>query len=137
MARSRRMLRGFKVSSRRIVLGSVTATVLTVGLAVGVAPSAVAATGAPAGVRHAKVTTSSSSRISLSWTNPSSRSLASVVVRVARGGTAPSSATRGSKVATVTKPHHVATAANLTAGTAYTFAIFASDGHKHFAKRVT
>src|SRR5436305_14642279 len=85
----------------------------------------------PAPVRNPHLTGRTSHTLGLAWTNPTSSSFAAVVVRVARGATAPASVGGGSAVATVAAPHHSVTAGRLAPGTEYSFALFASDGHGH------
>jgi protocatechuate 3,4-dioxygenase beta subunit len=110
------------------------ASLLLVG---SVASTAHATTPPPGPVTHAGAVSSSSTSVLVSWTNPSSHSFASTVVRYAIGTAAPATPTAGLRGGVVTKPHHTLTVAKLTAGTHYTFALFASDGHGHYARRAS
>ncbi|MDT4904810.1 MAG: hypothetical protein QOH52_2826 [Pseudonocardiales bacterium] len=91
----------------------------------------------PGVVRHVTASTRSSSTIALSWTNPTSASFTATVVRVARGSAAPTSPTAGTRVASVSRRQHSVTATKLSPGVGYSFALFATDGHGHFAHGVT
>jgi protocatechuate 3,4-dioxygenase beta subunit len=115
-----------------VVIAAVTATVFG-----GAAPAAFAAsTGAPRAVGHVKGASTSSTSALLSWTNPSSASFRSTLVRYAKGTTAPASPTKGTSAGLVSKTHHSLTIGKLSSGVRYSFALFATDGHGHYAHRV-
>jgi len=74
-----------------------------------------------------------STSIALSWTNPTSASLTGVMIRRAAGPTAPASATAGTLVADAAKPATSYTNTGLTAGTQYSYALFAHNGTPAYA----
>jgi hypothetical protein len=67
----------------------------------------------------------SSSDVLVSWRNPSSTSFAATIIRVARGSKAPTAGT-GRQVAKVSRNRHTFIVTGLSAGTRYTFALFAT-----------
>lgn len=101
------------------------------------APAASATSATPGPVRHVSATSKSSGTIALSWQNPSTSSFAATLVRMATGSVAPASPTRGTKAALVAKGHHSVSVSALKAGTRYSFALFATDGHGHYSSRAT
>lgn len=78
-----------------------------------------------------------STRIALSWTNPSEASLAGVMIRRALGATPPVSASAGAEVADADNTATSFTDTGLTPGTTYTYALFAHDGTPTYAAAAT
>ena len=99
--------------------------------------TAVADTTAPGPVTAVTVTGTTSSTVSMSWTNPGDADLQAVMVRRATGATAPASPTAGTLVADVPKGTTTFTDTALTAGSQYSYAFFAHDAVPNYATGVT
>jgi protocatechuate 3,4-dioxygenase beta subunit len=98
----------------------------------GLTPAAHAST--PIGpVHNLRAASNGSSSIKLTWTEP--HGVASALVRYARGSHAPTSPAGGTRAGVVHAPRAQLTVGRLQAGTQYAFAVFASDGHGHYATR--
>lgn len=87
---------------------------------------------APAPVSGLEAATSTS-RVVLSWTNPTSADLTGVVVRRAVGSTPPATAGSGTLVATLAKPTSAYFDTGLSSGTTYSYSVFARDAVPNFA----
>jgi chitodextrinase len=76
--------------------------------------------------------------VTLGWVNPTDNAFTGVIVRRADGSTPPASATDGTAVgADMLSPADSVTDSGLTAGTTYSYAVFAHDGAQHVAAAVT
>ncbi|MFN8167715.1 MAG: fibronectin type III domain-containing protein [Candidatus Nanopelagicales bacterium] len=85
-------------------------------------------TTAPGPVTALTVGTRTTSSIQLSWTNPTDADLASILVRRATGPTPPATVTAGTGVALASATATGVSDTGLTAGTQYSYAVFARDG---------
>ncbi len=94
-------------------------------------------TKAPEPVTGVGVADNTGSAITLSWTNPSGPDYQGVVVRRAVGSTAPSSPTEGTLVGETSGEAHEITDKSVTAGTTYSYALFAHNGLKQYAAAAT
>ena len=90
-------------------------------------------TKAPGPVTSVVVAGNTGSSISLSWTNPSGPDFDGVVVRRAVGSTAPASPTEGTAVAETTGETHTLTDNTVTAGTTYSYGLFAHNALHGYA----
>ncbi len=118
--------------ARPIVLAAVSACAFS--LLAGVADAAKSARPEP--VSHVAVAPRSLTSVTLTWTNPTSSAFRTTIVRMARGTIAPHGPAQGTGIAAVAKPRHSVTIHTLDPGGHYAFALYASDGHGHFARRV-
>ena len=87
----------------------------------------------PPGPVSGVTATPSTTSIDLSWTNPADADLAGVMIRRAAGATPPASATSGTLVTDAAKPATSFTDTGLTAGTQYSYALFAHDATPNYA----
>lgn len=117
---------------RRIHAAAV-AVALTAGTAA--LPVAVQAAGTPAAV-HAVAEYQSGRHSWVTWANPRS-SFARVIVRLAKGRTAPASPTSGRSVAVSRAKAHSARLPHLAAASAYTVAIWTRSASGSYSKRAT
>jgi outer membrane protein assembly factor BamB len=91
----------------------------------------------PDPVTELSVTDTTSSSVSLSWTNPGDADLTGAMVRRAAGPVAPASPSAGTLVADVTEPGTTVTDSGLAASTQYSYAVFAHDGVPNYASGAT
>ena len=98
--------------------------------------TAVADTTPPGPVTTVTLTGTTSSSVSLSWTNPADADLQAVMVRRATGATAPTSPTAGTLVADVPKGTTTLTDTALSPATPYSYAFFAHDAVPNYATPV-
>ncbi len=91
----------------------------------------------PGPVTGLSVTGTTTTSVSLSWTNPVDADFAGVVVRRAAGATPPASPTSGTAVGTIAKPGASLTDSGLTPGTQYAYALFAADAVPNYAAGAT
>ena len=91
----------------------------------------------PGPVTGLAVTGTTTSSITLSWTNPGDADFTGAVVRRSAGPTPPSSPTAGTPVADVAKPGATVTDSGLAAGTQYSYAVFAHDAVPNHAAAAT
>ena len=84
-------------------------------------------TAPPGPVSGLAVTGTTTTSVSLSWSNPGNRDLAQVIVRRAVGSTAPSSPTGGTGVGLSSPMASSVTDTGLTPGTSYAYAVFTKD----------
>jgi RHS repeat-associated protein len=94
-------------------------------------------TKAPSPVTGVGVADNTGSAIALSWTNPTGPDYQGVVVRRAVGITPPSSPTEGTLVGETSDKVHEITDKTVTAGTTYSYALFAHNALKQYATAVT
>src|SRR5665648_265731 len=85
------------------------------------------------GVKATPATTS----IALSWTNPTTASFTGVMIRRALGNIPPTSPTAGTLVTDAAKPATTYTNTGLTAGTQYSYALFAHNATPAYAAAAT
>lgn len=91
-------------------------------------------TTAPQPVTSLKVTTVTGSTVSLAWVNPGSANLSGVMIRRAKGSTAPSSPTSGTLVTNLVEPGKTSyTDIGLAGSTTYSYAIFSADPEGDFS----
>jgi hypothetical protein len=74
--------------------------------------------------------------LSLSWTNPTDADFTGVMIRRLAGATAPATISDGTLVRDFNDPANYVVDAGLTAGTQYSYAVFAHDGSGNFATGV-
>jgi protocatechuate 3,4-dioxygenase beta subunit len=103
----------------------------------GAVPARAATTTGLPPVTHLTAAGRGSTSIALNWSDPGARSVTVSVVRFAVGTHAPASSRSGTAGGTVAEPAHAITVGRLRAGVRYTFAVFAADGHGHYAKAAT
>ncbi|HZZ96592.1 MAG TPA: carboxypeptidase regulatory-like domain-containing protein [Jatrophihabitantaceae bacterium] len=118
---------------RPLVVAAASASVLA--MLVGVADAANSPLPRPRPVRHVRVAPRSLTSVRLAWTNPTSASFRATVVRMARGTIAPHGPAQGRGIAAVGRSRHSVVARGLAPGGSYAFALYATDGHGHFARR--
>ncbi len=87
----------------------------------------------PGAVTGLSVTGTTTTSITLSWTNPVDADLAGVMIRRAPGSTPPSSPTSGTLVVEKSGTSHTDT--GLSPGTQYSYAVFAYDEVPNYATR--
>lgn len=75
--------------------------------------------------------------VALSWTNPTAADFAGVMIRRAPGATPPQSATAGTLVTDTAETATSFTDTGLSAGTQYSYALFAHDGVPNYANAAT
>ena len=88
------------------------------------------------GVSFLEVTSVKRTSVTLAWTNPTDDAYAGVMIRRAEGTTPPASASDGTAVGDVAAPDDTVTDSGLTAGTTYSYAVFAHDDAQHVAAAV-
>jgi len=91
----------------------------------------------PSAVTGLSVSGTTSSSVTLSWTNPSGSNYAGVVIRRAEGATPPATPTSGTAVTDLAAPASTWTDTGLSPGTAYTYALFAHDAAGGYAAAST
>ncbi len=91
---------------------------------------------APGPVSSLKVTAATASSVSLSWVNPTSSSLAGVMLRRAKGTKPPSSPTAGTLVAKIAKPGAKYKNTGLAPSTTYSYTAFAYNSKSQFSAGV-
>ena len=91
----------------------------------------------PGPVTGLTVTGTTTTSVTLAWTNPSDTDLAGVMVRRAVGPTPPGSPTAGTLVADKAKPGATHVDTGLAPGTQYSYALFAHDGVPNYAAPAT
>ena len=91
---------------------------------------------APGPVTSLKVTAAAASSVSLSWVNPTSSSLAGVMLRRATGTKPPSSPTSGTLVAKIAKPGAKYKNTGLAPSTTYSYTAFAYNAKSQFSAGV-
>ncbi len=94
-------------------------------------------TKAPGPVTGVGVADNTDSAITLSWTDPTGPDYQGVVVRRAVGSTPPSSPTEGTLVGETMGEAHEITDKDVTAGTTYSYALFAHNALKQYATAAT
>ena len=126
-----------------------TAFLLGIGLAItcttqlfvpaqGAAPAArVSGLVAPGPVTGVTVTATTTSSITLSWTNPTSANFTGVMIRRATGSTPPATPASGTLVIDKAKPATSHANTGLAAGTQYSYALFAHDAVPSYAAAAT
>jgi hypothetical protein len=82
----------------------------------------------PSPVTSPQAASASATSMALSWTNPTTGPFTGVVIRRATGTTPPPDAGSGTAVTTTSGPTTTYTDTGLTAGTTYSYALFATDG---------
>ena len=125
-----------KVALRNTSSGTVQLVADVAGYYLAGPPSAPDVT-APGQVSALAVTATSSTSVSLSWSNPSDSDLEGVMVRRAVGETEPASPSAGTLVADVAKGTTALTDTGLASGTQYSYAFFAHDAVPNFAGGVS
>ena len=91
----------------------------------------------PDPVADLAVTGTTQTSLTLSWTNPGDADYSGAMIRRAVGSTPPSSPTSGALVVDKADPGTTHTDAGLTAGTTYSYAVFAHDGVPNYAASAT
>ena len=91
----------------------------------------------PAPVTGVSVTGTTTTTVSLGWTNPADSDLSGVMIRRAVGPTPPATPTAGTLVVDKAAPGTTHTDTGLSAGTQYSYALFAHDGVPNYATSAT
>ena len=91
----------------------------------------------PGPVTAPTVTQATTTSLALHWVNPADADLTGVTIRRAEGSIAPLSPTAGVLVADVPTPQAAVTDTGLTAGTTYSYALYAHDGAGNDAPAAT
>ena len=95
------------------------------------------AAGAVPPVTDVKTTSVTPTTVTLSWQWPSAAAVTGVTVRVAAGGTAPASPTKGASGGTAKRPARTLKIAHLAAHAKYAFAVFARNKAGQYARAAT
>jgi hypothetical protein len=82
---------------------------------------------------NVRADSSTDTSVSLHWTNPTDASFAGVMIRRSGGATAPATATSGTLVIDLTDGIGDIVDRDVTAGTQYSYALFAHDGANNYA----
>lgn len=88
-------------------------------------------------VTDLKTTSVTPTTVTVSWQWPSAATVTSVTVRVAAGGTAPTSPAKGTSGGTAKRPARTLKIAHLAAHTKYAFAVFARNKAGQYARAAT